>query len=249
MEGIRRVLADQEAFQQGAEGSEDALGGYLDLPPGLTDLMTKHIQTVVNIIEDRMPTETVLRRMNLTQLRDLDVILSTVTRAVTKMNELLENRTFVRVADAAEDTMAELHRRGQYKGAAEKAETFVAWDNTLPWYAFQRFGEGGRAIFGELQDGWDKLAFNSKQVLDFRKSVITDEQARAWDTEVRQVELLDQEGETVTVSMTTGAADGPVLPEQAQAGPGAPVRRRNPHYRHRDQGEAAQKDHQAGRAL
>ena len=203
MEGIRRVLADQEAFQQGAEGSEDALGGYLDLPPGLTDLMTKHIQTVENIIEDRMPTETVLRRMNLTQLRDLDVILSTVTRAVTKMNELLENRTFVRVADAAEDTMAELHRRGQYKGAAEKAETFVAWDNTLPWYAFQRFGEGGRAIFGELQDGWDKLAFNSKQVLDFRKSVITDEQARAWDTEVRRVELLDQEGETVTVSMTT----------------------------------------------
>lgn len=208
MEGIRRVLADQEAFQQGTEGSEDALGGYLDLPPGLTDLMTKHIQTVENIIEDRMPTETVLRRMNLTQLRDLDVILSTVTRAVTKMNELLENRTFVRVADAAEDTMAELHRRGQYKGAAEKAETFVAWDNTLPWYAFQRFGEGGRAIFEELQDGWDKLAFNSKQVLDFRKGVITDEQARAWDTEVRRVELLDQEGETVTVSMTTAQLMG-----------------------------------------
>lgn len=203
MEGIRRVLADQEAFQQGTEGSEDALGGYLDLPPGLTDLMTKHIQTVENIIEDRMPTETVLRRMNLTQLRDLDVILSTVTRAVTKMNELLENRTFIRVADAAEDTMAELHRRGQHKGAAEKAETFVAWDNALPWYAFQRFGEGGRAIFEELQDGWDKLAFNSKQVLDFRQGVITDEQARAWDTEVRRVELLDQEGETVTVSMTT----------------------------------------------
>lgn len=208
MEGIRRVLADQEAFQQGTEGSEDAMGGYLDLPPGLTDLMTKHIQTVENIIEDRMPTETVLRRMNLTQLRDLDVILSTVTRAVTKMNELLENRTFVRVADAAEDTMAELHRRGQYKGAAEKAETFVAWDNALPWYAFQRFGEGGRAIFEELQDGWDKLAFNSKQVLDFRKGVITDEQARAWDTEVRRVELLDQEGETVTVSMTTAQLMG-----------------------------------------
>lgn len=208
MEGIRRVLADQEAFQQGTEGSEDALGGYLDLPPGLTDLMTKHIQTVENIIEDRMPTETVLRRMNLTQLRDLDVILSTVTRAVTKMNELLENHTFVRVADAAEDTMAELHRRGQYKGVAEKAETFVAWDNALPWYAFQRFGEGGRAIFEELQDGWDKLAFNSKQVLDFRKGVITDEQARAWDTEVRRVELLDQEGETVTVSMTTAQLMG-----------------------------------------
>ncbi len=208
MEGIRRVLADQEAFQQGAEGSEDVLGGYLDLPPGIAKMIDRHIETVENIIADRTPTEKVLRRMNLTQLRDLDVILSTVTRAVTKMNELLENRTFIQVADAAEDTMAELHRRGQHKGTAEKAETFAAWDNTLPWYAFQRFGQGGRAIFEELQDGWDKLAFNSKQVLDFRQGIITDEQARAWDTEVRQVELLDQEGETVTVSMTTAQLMG-----------------------------------------
>lgn len=208
MKGIRDVLAKQESYQNGLENSEDVLGGYLDLPPGMIDLLDEHMKKVENIIEDRMPTETVLRRMNLTQLRDLDVILSTVTRAVTKMNELLENHTFVRVADAAEDTMAELHRRGQYKGAAEKAETFVAWDNALPWYAFQRFGEGGRAIFEELQDGWDKLAFNSKQVLDFRKGVITDEQARAWDTEVRRVELLDQEGETVTVSMTTAQLMG-----------------------------------------
>ena len=208
MEGIRRVLADQEAFQQGAEGSEDALGGYLDLPPGLTDLMTKHIQTVENIIEDRMPTETVLRRMNLTQLRDLDVILSTVTRAVTKMNELLENRTFVRVADAAEDTMAELHRRGQYKGAAEKAETFVTWDNTLPWYAFQRFGKGGAAIFEELMDGQDKLGFNMKKVLDFRKALIDDETAQAWDTETHQVDLLDDEGKAVKATLTTAQLMG-----------------------------------------
>lgn len=208
MEGIRRVLADQESYQNGLENSEDVLGGYLDLPPGLTDLMTKHIQTVENIIEDRMPTETVLRRMNLTQLRDLDVILSTVTRAVTKMNELLENHTFVRVADAAEDTMAELHRRGQYKGAAEKAETFVAWDNALPWYAFQRFGEGGRAIFEELMDGQDKLGFNMKKVLDFRKALIDDETAQAWDTETHQVDLLDDEGKAVKATLTTAQLMG-----------------------------------------
>ena len=208
MEGIRRVLADQEAFQQGTEGSEDALGGYLDLPPGLTDLMTKHIQTVENIIEDRMPTETVLRRMNLTQLRDLDVILSTVTRAVTKMNELLENRTFVQVADAAEDSITALHQRGQYQGTAEKAEQFVTWDNTLPWYAFQRFGKGGAAIFEELMDGQDKLGFNMKKVLDFRKALIDDETAQAWDTETHQVDLLDDEGKAVKATLTTAQLMG-----------------------------------------
>lgn len=208
MKGIRDVLADQESYQNGLENSEDVLGGYLDLPPGMIDLLDEHMKKVENIIEKHMPEEHILRRMDTTELMRTQVILAVVTKATADMNQLLENRTYAQVADAAEDTMAELHRRGQYKGAAEKAETFVAWDNALPWYAFQRFGEGGRAIFEELQDGWDKLAFNSKQVLDFRKGVITDEQARAWDTEVRRVELLDQEGETVTVSMTTAQLMG-----------------------------------------
>lgn len=211
MEGIRRVLADQEAFQQGAEGSEDVLGGYLDLPPGIAKMIDRHIETVENIIADRTPTEKVLRRMNLTQLKDLDAILSTISRSVTTMNRLLENRHYAFVSDAAEDTIATLDKMGQHRGvggAAKTVEDLINWDNTLPWYAFQRFGEGGRAVFEEQQDGWDKLAFNVKTILEFRQSVITDEKARAWDTEKHQVELwkTGKEGEigsAETVTLTT----------------------------------------------
>lgn len=90
----------------------------------------------------------------------------------------------------------------------ERIKTFVNWDNTLPWYAFRRFGYGGESIFEELMDGWDKLAFNMKQVMDFRQGLITDEQARAWDTEMHQVELWQsdeegQEGGAVQVTLST----------------------------------------------
>lgn len=180
MKGIRDVLADQESYQNGLENSEDVLGGYLDLPPGMIDLLDEHMKKVENIIEKHMPEEHILRRMDTTELMRTQVILAVVTKATADMNQLLENRTYAQVADAAEDTIAALHQRGQYQGTAEKAEQFVTWDNTLPWYVFQRFGKGGAAIFEELMDGQDKLGFNMKKVLDFRKALIDDETAQAW---------------------------------------------------------------------
>lgn len=208
MKGIRDVLADQESYQNGLENSEDVLGGYLDLPPGMIDLLDEHMKKVENIIEKHMPEEHILRRMDTTELMRTQVILAVVTKAVTKMNELLENRTYAQVADAAEDTIAALHQRGQYQGTAEGIERRVAWDNALPWYVFQRFGEGGRAIFEELMDGQDKAAFNMKKVLDFRKALIDDETAWAWHTETHQVDLLDDEGKAVKATMTTAQLMG-----------------------------------------
>ena len=208
MKGIRDVLADQESYQNGLENSEDVLGGYLDLPPGMIDLLDEHMKKVENIIEKHMPEEHILRRMDTTELMRTQVILAVVTKATADMNQLLENRTYAQVADAAEDTIAALHQRGQYQGTAEKAEQFVTWDNTLPWYAFQRFGKGGAAIFEELMDGQDKLGFNMKKVLDFRKALIDDETARAWDTETHQVDLLDDEGKAVKATLTTAQLMG-----------------------------------------
>lgn len=208
MKGIRDVLAKQESYQNGLENSEDVLGGYLDLPPGMIDLLDEHMKKVENIIEKHMPEEHILRRMDTTELMRTQVILAVVTKATADMNQLLENRTYAQVADAAEDTIAALHQRGQYQGTAEGIEQFVTWDNTLPWYAFRRFGKGGAAIFEELMDGQDKLGFNMKKVLDFRKTLIDDETARAWDTETHQVDLLDDEGKAVKATLTTAQLMG-----------------------------------------
>lgn len=203
MKGIRDVLADQESYQNGLENSEDVLGGYLDLPPGMIDLLDEHMKKVENIIEKHMPEEHILRRMDTTELMRTQVILAVVTKATADMNQLLENRTYAQVADAAEDTIAALHQRGQYQGTAEGIERRVAWDNALPWYVFRRFGKGGAAIFEEMMDGQDKVAFNMKKVLDFRKALIDDETAWAWHTETHQVDLLDDEGKAVKATLTT----------------------------------------------
>lgn len=200
MQGLQAALAKQRAFDDTGEGT-DVFKGYLDLPAGFESLLAVHLERVKNVMEKHPLKTDVVRAMDLEDLRDLDVILSVMSRSVTKMNEMFIKRRFAYVADAAEDSIITMHRLGQHQD--KPGERFALWDNTLPWYAFQRFGEGGKAVFEGLQDGWDKLAFNMKTILDFRQSLISDALARKWDTETHKVELTDPDGAKVTATLTT----------------------------------------------
>ena len=200
MQGLQAALAKQRAFDDTGEGT-DVFKGYLDLPAGFESLLAVHLERVKKVMEKHPLKTDVVRAMDLEDLRDLDVILSVMSRSVTKMNEMFIKRRFAYVADAAEDSIITMHRLGQHQD--KPGERFALWDNTLPWYAFQRFGEGGKAVFEGLQDGWDKLAFNMKTILDFRQSLISDALARKWDTETHKVELTDPDGAKVTATLTT----------------------------------------------
>ena len=200
MQGLQAALATQRAFDDTGEGT-DVFKGYLDLPAGFESLLAVHVQRVKDVVEKHPLKTDVLKMMDLGDLRDLDVILSVMSRSVTKMNEMFIKRRFAYVADAAEDSIFAMQRLGQHQD--KPGERFALWDNTLPWYAFQRFGEGGKAVFEGLQDGWDKLAFNMKTILDFRQGLISDDQARKWDTETHKVELTDPDGSKVTATLTT----------------------------------------------
>ena len=200
MQGLQAALATQRAFDDTGEGT-DVFKGYLDLPAGFESLLAVHVERVKNVVEKHPLKTDVLRMMDLGDLRDLDVILSVMSRSVTKMNEMFIKRQFAYVADVAEDSIFAMQRLGQHQD--KPGERFALWDNTLPWYAFQRFGEGGKAVFEGLQDGWDKLAFNMKTILDFRQGLISDALARKWDTETHKVELTDPDGSKVTATLTT----------------------------------------------
>lgn len=200
MQGLQAALATQRAFDDTGEGT-DVFKGYLDLPAGFESLLAVHVERV-KLAMEKHPLETdVVRAMSLEDLKNLDVILSVMSRSVTKMNEMFIKRRFAYVADAAEDSIFAMHRLGQHQD--KPGERFALWDNTLPWYAFQRFGEGGKAVFEGLQDGWDKLAFNMKTILDFRQGLISDALARKWDTETHKVELTEPDGSAVTATLTT----------------------------------------------
>lgn len=200
MQDLQAALAAQRMFDDTGEGT-DLFKGYMDLPAGFESLLAVHVEKVKNALEKHPLKTGIVRAMDIDDLKELDVILSVMSRSVTRMNEMLVNRRFALVSEAAENSIDTMSELGQHQD--KTGERFVLWDNTLPWYAFQRFGEGGKAVFEGLQDGWDKLAFNMKTVLDFRQGLIKDALARKWDTEKHRAELTDPDGATVTAVLTT----------------------------------------------
>lgn len=185
---------------QNENGTSD-LGLYLDIPDGFLEEMQKHINTASDIISQN-PGENVVNRMNGEQLQQLDRMLTILTRSIQNANKLKANAHFETARQAAQATVLELDRLGQAKGrtkAGEKVANFFNWENTTPYYAFQRFGEGGKAIFEALSSGWDKMAFNTKAVMGFTEQTYKPEEVKAWSKETHTFKL--ESGESV--KMTT----------------------------------------------
>ena len=185
---------------QNDDGTND-LGLYLDIPDGFLEEMQKHINTASDIVSQN-PGENVVNRMSGEQLQQLDQMLTILTRSVQNANKLKANAHFETARQAAQATVLELDRLGQAKGrtkAGEKAAGFFNWENTTPYYAFQRFGEGGKAIFEALSAGWDQMAFNTKTVMRFTEQTYKPEEVKAWSKETHTIKL--ESGKTA--KMTT----------------------------------------------
>ena len=184
---------------QNEDGTSD-LGLYLDIPDGFLEEMQTHISIAADIISQN-PGENVVNRMNGEHLQQLDRMLTILTRSIQNANKLKANAHFESARQAAQATVLELERLGQAKGrtkAGEKAAGFFNWENTTPYYAFQRFGEGGKAIFEALSDGWDKMAFNTKAVMDFTEQTYTPKEVKAWAKETHTFKL--ESGESVRMT-------------------------------------------------
>lgn len=185
---------------QSEDGTSD-LGLYLDIPDGFLEEMQKHINTASDIISQN-PGENVVNRMDGEQLQQLDRMLTILTRSIQNANKLKANAHFETARQAAQATVLELERLGQAKGRSQRGEKvagFFSWENTTPYYAFQRFGEGGKAIFEALSAGWDQMAFNTKSVMRFTEQTYKPEEVKAWSKETHTIEL--ESGKTV--KMTT----------------------------------------------
>ena len=211
MEKIRRVAADQ------AQGKLSDLG-YLDLPPEFLD----DIDDIFRFVSDGQ-TEP-LYAMNSAQLKELNQVLTVLTKSIKQINRLITAGHFESVRDAAEATALDLNSMRERKlhfgldSKAGKAEdvlrNFLSWKNTTPYYAFRRFGEGGQDMFRRLADGWDRLAFNSDRIIRFAEDTYTEQEVKAWEKEKHTVTL--DSGEVITLS-TANAMELYELSKREQA--------------------------------
>lgn len=180
---VSEVLEAQRKYNQG-EGTEGS-NVYYDLPPDFTEQMQELANKVKFWTEYNNGQEWKLEDMDLRDLFELENIVKVVSHAVTQANELLSMNTSVE--EVGQEAVQYLDKLGEMKTTPGGAEEFLDYKNLTPVYFFKRFGTAGEKIFNTLKDGWSKLAFNSKEIIDFAKTLYSTEEVR--DAEKNVIEL------------------------------------------------------------
>ena len=195
---LKDALADQAKYLEGAE-TEGGLDLYIDLPSGFVAAMKEHIEAIQKATEGIELGVSQVYEMTSQQLRQLDEILTTISTSIANANLRLADENGKTVSEAGKSTMKDLGEIGPASSRTGKTSNFLQWDNATPYYAFQRFAEGGKEIFNALARGWDKMAMNVKRVIDFSASTYTEKEVKSWGSEVHEIKLSSNR----TVKMTT----------------------------------------------
>lgn len=195
---LKDALADQAKYLEGAE-TEGGLDLYIDLPSGFVAAMKEHIEAIQKATEGIELGVSQVYEMTSQQLRQLDEILTTISTSIANANLRLADENGKTVSEAGKSTMNGLGEIGPASSRTGKTSNFLQWDNATPYYAFQRFAEGGKEIFNALARGWDKMAMNVKRVIDFSASTYTEKEVKSWGSEVHEIKLSSKR----TVKMTT----------------------------------------------
>lgn len=196
-----------EAFVQRLQSLHDALknnkdvyglySGYNDLPEDFIERLQSFINAT-NAITKR-DGAFVINKMTGEELKELSKIVRTLKKFITEMNIFHYNAVFSHVTDAAESTITEL-RSIKNAGIAQNGVTnWGFWQNIRPAYAFERFGEGGKAIYDEFRRAQATLAFNAKEIIEFAENTYTRAEVKTWEKEYKEFNL---DGDPVRVPVS-----------------------------------------------
>ena len=166
-----------------------------DFPPSMqNDIrdLSKHVNIIMRTVGDNAY---VLNQMSLEELESLDALIKLLKSSVTKMNEFLAVKHSAGVADLSQNSMAFFKRLGKHidkTGKISKAASkLLKWGNITPYYAFKRFGEGGVAVYKALQSGWDRFAFNVKDIIDYAEETYTEKEVKEWSEHINEITVLE----------------------------------------------------------
>lgn len=207
MERMRRAISQLRSQQsEDLDSAAQEFSGYIDLPPAFTEEFDSIVQSMRKSFElGATLTGTPINRMNAEQLKAMTRILQVLNSALRNMNTLVSNSLYQDATDAANATISDLAELGEMRdrGAmAGRVSDFLNWTETTPVYAFKRFGRGGSAIFEGLQNGWDILAHNSADLIEYAKEAYTAQEAREWTRSAQEFTVTDSNGDDHTFQMT-----------------------------------------------
>ena len=186
-EFVKRLNALNAALKKNIDIS-GLYSGYNDLPPQFMEKLQSFIDGVRELVGKKSG-EFVINKMTSEELKELASVVKVLKAYITQMNKFHANAMYSHVYEAGDDTIDSLAVMQSDGGNANGISNFVLWQQMRPAYAFERFGDGGIAIYDGLRRGQAQLAFNTKKIVEFTEKAYTDTEVKAWEKEIKSIKI------------------------------------------------------------
>ena len=194
MEQARRLAKVME----GTVDIDEMYSNYTDLPPDFMQNLRRFMDSAQDIVDNNSG-DFIINQMSSEELQNLSKVVRTLKKYIMQMNRFHVNAMFKHVYEAGENSIDFL---AQMKPAENTGtvSNFLLWQQMRPAYAFERFGEGGQAIYDGLRKGQATLAFNTKKIQEFSEKAYTTAEVRNWENQVKTIRI--GPGKTVTMRVS-----------------------------------------------
>ncbi len=182
---LNDMIRGQQAQIEGRDENIDSVGAYLDI----SEENREFLSDLISVMAEAEGTYT-LNEMNVEQLEAFSKFLKNIKKAVTQANRTLANARYQNIPAMAQESMQDMASLGNASAADNNsAVKYLTWTNATPYYAFKRFGKAGEALFDGFTRGWEKLATNAAQIIDFTNGLYKPEEVRHWKQQLHDFEL------------------------------------------------------------
>lgn len=191
-------LADALEEVMTTSQAEENLNGYFDSNSYFVQnirMIVSELNANMDNFSNKLNGEKSFKLMDLSVdgLRAFNDVLTAINRAAYNYDQALSGDTKLRISERGAATRAYLKSIGEKKSDKNEKiawiKGFLNWDNVTQIYAFDRFGEGGKTTFKGIMEGQDKLALNTKQIVDYCNDTFSGQEYYDWSNENHEVEI------------------------------------------------------------
>ena len=186
-EFVTRLNALKSALKQNIDVS-GMYSGYNDLPPNFMEKLQSFIDDIQKLVGEKSG-EFVINRMTSEELKELSSVVRVLKAYITQVNKFHANAMYQHVYNAGDNSIEALSAMSSDDGKAGGVSNFVFWQQIRPAFAFERFGNGGVAIYDSLRRGQAQLAFNTQKIVEFAEKTYTTKEVNAWEKEIKEINL------------------------------------------------------------
>ena len=178
-----------------------------NMVPGLESLYGHDLSESIELLSEGAfrligNNEYVINSMSNEELFHLDKLVRHVKKVVTDLNKFHTIQHENGAVHLANEFMEHGEKLGKLKKQHGTIAKHLEFRNRTPYYFFKDLGSAGMKLFNAFQDGWDKLAFNAKKIIDYTEKTYTDKEVNQWSKETKTFKLTQFDGKERTIEMS-----------------------------------------------